>query len=542
MHITLADVNNVSARLLVHLPVANHEEFLEGPGRQHYALLAWLSTRFTDKELFDIGTHQGSSAAALAFETTNQVHSFDITLSKLQHAKPNVTYHEQDLWDPATRDQWKSRLLASPLIFLDIDPHDGQREWEFFLWLQTHDYKGMLLLDDIWYFKAMRDVLWYQIPENETIRKWDLTSLGHWSGTGLVDFSGQVTADVPRDDRDQWTLVTAYFDLTKEPDASDSIRSRPLSYYLKEAHTTLCVPQNLVVFCDTTTYPMLRDMRPQHLVTKTAYVVRSFDQFMFVDTGGQKTDQTVPLPLVRAKIIQNRQKKPYQFDARNTASYYLFCMLRYLMVDEVMQRNPFQSTHFAWVNVNIENYGWKNAASLQQVMALYRDGFSTCWIDYIPRDLVKNWAEYFKFGRCGMCSGFFTGDKERFTLFNREILKAFFDCLQEGYGHADEQLYYIVYLRQPKLFHFYFGDYTEMVTNYVRLQDRVTEPVKNIILHAFEHKDYEVCCAACQSVWPVRHLLSDNLKKVYLQCYFFSALKLDKTELVEQLLLTERLT
>jgi hypothetical protein len=527
--------------------VPSPEEYYAEAGQEHYRLLAWLSLQWNDVDIFDIGTHKGNSSSALAFNSNNRVLSFDIDMSKLQNRKSNCFYYTIDLWNNEARELWKEKILASPLIFLDIDPHEGEMEYNFYLWLLAINYQGLLLLDDIWYFKGMRDKLWYQIANT----KWDLTSMGHWSGSGLVDFSNQVKAVITKDNsesasnhkcllsgnnddktnesietsnntsndntlsspvhiKDKWTIVTAYFDLTKEPDASDAIRARPLDHYLKEAQTTMCLPQHLIVYCDENTKPLLEKLRPPHLAHKTRYIIKPFASFSIREKS---------ISDLRETIQQNRKSHPYQFDTRNTASYYLFCMLRYVMLDEVIASNPFETTHFAWVNINIENYGWHNAAAFESCFALHRDKFSTCWIDYIPKSLVENYDEYFRFGRCGMCSGFFTGNYLYFHQFNQFIIDAFFDCLEKGYGHADEQLYSIVYYQHPEIFEPYFGDYTEMITNYVYVKRRATEPIRNIIQHSLIAKDYAVCLKACQAVWPSRHTLPPDVLKQFEDAY-----------------------
>ena len=80
-----------------------------------------------------------------------------------------------------------------------------------------------------------------------------------------------------------------------------------------------------------------------------------------------------------------------------------------------------------------------------------------------------------------MCSGFFTGNTYYMTEFCNEIIKSFDDMLIQDVGHADEQLFSIVFFRRPDIFEFYYGDYTEMITNYGWIYDRPEEPVKNII-------------------------------------------------------------
>lgn len=475
------------------------KEYLGNPGSEHYKLLAWLSTQFNDVDIFDIGTHMGASSAALSYNKSNRIISFDIIHTRLVCRKETCEYNLENLWDPSIREKWCQRLLNSPLIFLDIDPHDGVMEYEFYNWLKSNNYKGILVLDDIWYFKGMRDNCWYHISS----KKYDFTYLGHWSGTGIVDFSGKIKNELPA--TDNWTLVSAYFDLTKEYDASDSIKGRPLSHYLSTANSTMAVEQNLVVFCDETTKPLLEKLRPEHLKSRTKYIVMNFSDFEIVKT--------------REQIIQNRITKPYHFDNRNTASYYLFCMTRYVMLNQIIEENPFNSTHFAWINICIERMGWRNPMTLTNALAINRDKFSTCYIDYQPKSLVENYPEYFKWGRCGMCSGFFTGRGDYFKQFNDYILEAFHDCLEKGYGHADEQLFSIVYFKHPEIFDHYFGDYKEMITNYVSVVDNVDAPVRNLIRNSFNNKDYDICRKGCEAVIGSIHKMTPQIKQIFLKIY-----------------------
>src|SRR5579862_1830524 len=54
------------------------KEFFGIPGQQHYRLLAYLSTLHNNSTIIDIGTHRGSSALALSYNSNNKVISFDI--------------------------------------------------------------------------------------------------------------------------------------------------------------------------------------------------------------------------------------------------------------------------------------------------------------------------------------------------------------------------------------------------------------------------------------------------------------------------------
>jgi hypothetical protein len=466
----------------------NMYEFMEPAGRQHYKLLAYLSTLFDGKNIIDIGTHRGASSLALSYNKSNKIYSFDIERKYKLADVENISYHLEDLFDPKVRERWESIVLESPFIFLDIDPHEGTREYDFYLWLKEKEYKGLLFCDDIWYFKEMRDKFWYKIP---TEHKIDLTEMGHWSGTGLVQF------DLGRKTDDSWTLVTAYFDLTKMPDASSSIKGRPAEHYLHHADATLALDYPMVIFCEPENVELIQSKRPEWLLQKTKIIPMSFEEF--------------PYTKYRNTIIENRKRNPYRFDDRNTASYYLFCMSRYAMCKRIMDENPFNSERFAWINICIERMGYKNLIELDNVFSARRDKVSTCYIDYVPRELTLNAAEYFKNGgRCSLCSGFFTGRKDYFYRFCNAIERQFLKYCEEGYGHADEQLFSPVYFENRDIFEVYYGDYTEMITNYNYIKDRAGEPLRLLIKGSYHHNDFDTCIAGCSKLW-------ESLKKGYAQ-------------------------
>jgi hypothetical protein len=152
--------------------------FLDTQFREHYRLIARLSSCFDQATLFDIGTNKGYSALALSHHPSNRVVSYDIAECKALRFPEQLGRIEYRIGD-VMRDH---RLLASPLIMLDTN-HDGGFESEFYAFLKRNRYRGWLFLDDIHLNTAMIR-FWDSITEP----KEDLTSIGHFSGSGLVAF------------------------------------------------------------------------------------------------------------------------------------------------------------------------------------------------------------------------------------------------------------------------------------------------------------------------------------------------------------------
>jgi hypothetical protein len=149
-------------------------------GEEHYRLLMKISTLFNGATLFDIGTYQGSSAIALAHNDKNFVMSYDVKQDPLVSniKKANLNFQFNDVLSTNME-----ALKHAPFVMLDTY-HDGSYENRFYFMLKQNDFRGILLLDDIYLNDAMRN-FWDSISET----KHDISHIGHHSGTGIVDFS-----------------------------------------------------------------------------------------------------------------------------------------------------------------------------------------------------------------------------------------------------------------------------------------------------------------------------------------------------------------
>ena len=70
--------------------LSSDSEFLGKPGKEHYKLLAYLSTTFNFKNIIDIGTHLGNSSLALSYNISNTIYTFDIIDKNIKTALTTV--------------------------------------------------------------------------------------------------------------------------------------------------------------------------------------------------------------------------------------------------------------------------------------------------------------------------------------------------------------------------------------------------------------------------------------------------------------------
>ncbi len=182
-NIDTIDIN----KIIDYVPLYERVNFINEAGKEHYRLLAYISTLFNNNKLLDIGTRYGSSAVALSYNESNIVDTFDIVneIDDKVKRKSNINFHQENIFNSL------ELILSYPVILLDIDPHDGILEQKLINYLINNKYQGILILDDISTMWPDMNKLWTEL----NIKKFDITHIGHISGTGLIDFSNKIKVE-----------------------------------------------------------------------------------------------------------------------------------------------------------------------------------------------------------------------------------------------------------------------------------------------------------------------------------------------------------
>jgi hypothetical protein len=193
--------------------ISDYEQYMMSPaGKEHYALLNYLSQTFADcRHIVDIGTRYVSSALAMASNLKTPVWTFDLPSSNerlaafrgktedewqkdLREVGANITFYNEDLMRVSDEDF--NMYLGTWFIMLDTHhrPYTVPFEIQFFKRVVDSGYKGIMLLDDIDEHDEMRR-WWKELQDGAAAggyRTFDVSPVGHWSGTGIVDFSGKM--------------------------------------------------------------------------------------------------------------------------------------------------------------------------------------------------------------------------------------------------------------------------------------------------------------------------------------------------------------
>lgn len=179
------DLSAVSSR------IKSGENYIDIYPGEHYKLLAAIIKKRAPMVVVELGTHLGYSALCMKpfMPAGGHIHTFDIiawnqfadTILKPEDFNEGLTQHTDDLTKWEDVQQHRALLESADIVFLDA-LKDGKQEYNFLENFAKLNFKPacLFIFDDIRLWNMI--ALWYNIDKP----KLDMTSFGHWSGTGLV--------------------------------------------------------------------------------------------------------------------------------------------------------------------------------------------------------------------------------------------------------------------------------------------------------------------------------------------------------------------
>lgn len=255
-----------------------------------------------------------------------------------------------------------------------------------------------------------------------------------------------------------------FFDLTMFSDASKE--TRPTSFYMLNGKPVMDLDAPMIIFCDAITEPMIRTLRVN---PKTVYVSKPLIEYDYF---------TNSLGLIQS----NREKSNgYKSSDRNTVTYLLMGMFKVLAIQLANKLNPFQSTHFAWVDFGCNHFirGVKTAA---QLLHNSHNKVAVTYIHYRSHAELNDMRRYMEYGApCGIASTVYTVESAYADRYASAMFSVFYDMLTQGYGHTDETCMVYCYDRYPDLFTLRFGDYYSVITNYHNTTEDI-DAIKNYFI------------------------------------------------------------
>jgi predicted O-methyltransferase YrrM len=158
---------------------------------EHYRLLASLISLLKPKIVIEIGMERGISCLAMknTLLAGSKIHTFDIKVwsemnspvLRQEDFDDSLEQHLVDITTKENQDHYQQIFEQADFIFMDA-AKDGNMENAFLSYFQRISFrnKPILMIDDIHNWNML--AIWRSI----TKPKMDVSSFGHFTGTGLV--------------------------------------------------------------------------------------------------------------------------------------------------------------------------------------------------------------------------------------------------------------------------------------------------------------------------------------------------------------------
>jgi hypothetical protein len=276
--------------------------------------------------------------------------------------------------------------------------------------------------------------------------------------------------------------VSMFFNLRDLPDSNTNVR--PVEFYVKNGEVTLGVQAPLVLLCDETTRPWLEEARTRLAPTmETIYVEKPLTEYDLYST-------------THSIITQNRITRPTR-DSRNTASYCILMILKFLAIKIAAEKMP-TASHYVWVDIGCDHVLDKFQTSLPLILSSPNPKVSCTYIHYRSHTELESISGAFAHGGyCGIAGGIISVEAKYVNLFLTRCLTIFYEMLANGVGYSDEVVLTYAFDRYPDMFHLTYGDYYSIATNY-KFVTRDYPAIRNYFINttlAAGRKDLACVCA-----------------------------------------------
>jgi hypothetical protein len=253
------------------------------------------------------------------------------------------------------------------------------------------------------------------------------------------------------------TILTMFFNLKKLKDAS--LQTRPHEFYIENGRETLKLKYPMVIFCDKDSYDFLKKIRNEEVdstLIKTEYIIKNITEYDYYQHNWD--------------IIHENRKRSLGYrnpDDRNTVSYFLMGMFKPLAFLIAKQKNFFNTTHYAWIDLGCNHIVRKLAEFAPKMLDSPKSKISACYIHYRSENEIISMKKYIESGGpCGIASTAYTVEGEYIDRYYTSMFSIFNEMLFSGYGHTDETVMVYSYTRHPELYTIYYGNYYSIFTNY----------------------------------------------------------------------------
>lgn len=308
------------------------------------------------------------------------------------------------------------------------------------------------------------------------------------------------------------TLVTACYDMHKY-----NPKSRTTAECLHLIDPLLQIPVYLVIYGCKTTMSAIRARRHKYAAITKYIEIELEDLWSY---------QFLP------QVKENRAKYWPTRDERTCAESHIICCNKFDFVLETISINPFNTTHFGWIDAYLgspppalevhQTPPPASEAPLRPSSLRICENYTNTTVPRILRTIADEWnssqfhiqilnvcdkrfkepqykREYYNQYRWLVCGGFFATSPEAGVPILSRLKEIFVETTMAGYGHGEEMFYLEVLDEYKDQIRGTYGDYGQMLDNFI-YPTRNAEYIYHVIMANYKKHGYtdEYAKAAAQ--------------------------------------------
>lgn len=280
---------------------------------------------------------------------------------------------------------------------------------------------------------------------------------------------------------ESWSIVSCFINI------NDGM-AKSKQFYYEKGKFLFSINANIIFFTDRENYEFLYNLRKElGYINKTKFILISLEEF--------------PYYSYLNKITDNRKNNPwYGSWNRNTPKYFILVASKLEMLKRSVDSNPFGSTHFIWIDFGIHYLKHVKSGMIENIIKTKRDKFSMCYIEYQPKNFIKDYSNFYQMGQRGTAGGVLSGNIEHIRLVYNIYDPKVREVIEKGYGHGEEQIIVELEKDRPDLFDFYYGTYDSILANWIYIKEDIDSILENFISKARYDGNHSYTYKCCNKI------------------------------------------
>lgn len=174
--------------------------------------------------------------------------------------------------------------------------------------------------------------------------------------------------------------------------------------------------------------------------------------------------------------------KPFQNygPTKDTLEFSIMSWSKPDLLAEVARSNPFNTSHFAWIDFGIAHVADLVGVDWQEITQSISDKVRICNMMATSPHEILDLSQFYSFNRGRVASGFVTGCAENIDTYAKAFRKEHESMIESGWRVMDEMIMATMLAREPANYERYYANYNGILANYSKTRRDIENLMMNM--------------------------------------------------------------